>query len=113
MIMPGEPEFEDAEDGWKQATALFHMLHGFWEVGAFPAIVNALRYEMEWYDWAIGGIAFIAQVIAWLATDRVAAGSSGTATTTTLAAAKPSLRRRSCADVDERYLSRTRHRVSS
>lgn len=65
-------DLEAAVGAWEKAKNLFKILSGFYNIGAFRAIFRALRYEMRWYEWALAGLTFLAQVVAWVTSDGVA-----------------------------------------
>ncbi|MFB6456405.1 hypothetical protein ACE38W_14125 [Chitinophaga sp. Hz27] len=63
----------DADSMTDKAKAMFAIFAGIYKVTGIRQILGAIEHNMAWYEWVIMGATISAQIVAWIATDGVAA----------------------------------------
>ncbi|MEM7114869.1 MAG: hypothetical protein AAF614_20705 [Chloroflexota bacterium] len=63
---------KDASTLTEKATAIYHISRAAYSAGMFRGILASIKSSMKWWDWAITGLAAVAQIGALILTDGAA-----------------------------------------
>ena len=64
--------FSESQNKFQAAGGLFKITNSIWQGGGFKIIFEAWKKEARWYDFILMGVALIAQLAIWFASDGVA-----------------------------------------
>lgn len=64
---------EKATSNFDKATAIFKVFGQIYKVTGIRQILGAIEHNMAWYEWVIMGATISAQIVAWVASDGIAA----------------------------------------
>jgi hypothetical protein len=64
---------EQASSMTDKAKAIFALFAAIYKITGLRQIMGAIEHHMKWYEWVIMGTVISAQIVAWVASDGVAA----------------------------------------